>query len=276
MSESIFVSVVKFDEHSCFCEELTCPEVEIHIMKWYNKSIADREKLDNALINAAGRDGNPDKVKECFHKGMHVDAQFSSTLGAIHYASIYGRIHIVKYLVEKWHVDVNKKTKCGLTALHFASLEGHLVIVQYLLQDCHVDVSTVDNNGHTALHMASGKGRLDVVRWLVNGGGANVNAKSNEGHTALHSASQHGQLEIVRFFIKDCHVDVSIEDRHGYTASHLARNMGHMNIVRSLREKGDVGIPVSTIVERGEMAYGIFRSHNDIMFQSICLAPRKI
>lgn len=92
---------------------------------------------------------------------------------------------------------VNYSMSTTKDLLHRVSLYGRLDMVKFLVQKGS-DVNAVNNDGETALHYASFHNRLDVAKFLVEAG-ADVNAVNSDGETALDHASSNENIDIVKF-----------------------------------------------------------------------------
>jgi ankyrin repeat protein len=109
---------------------------------------------------------------------------------ALRWASFYGRLEVVQYLVEKG-ADVHAENE---DALRYASLYGHLEVVQFLVEKG-ADVHAQGESGD-ALGLASGNGQLAVVKYLVETGKADVHALDKG---TLQCASMCGYVEVVKY-----------------------------------------------------------------------------
>jgi ankyrin repeat protein len=91
-------------------------------------------------------------------------------LCGIHYMTwaIENGIDVIQYLdiLLKNDMDVNIQDIWGKTALIYASFYGRLEVVKYLVEDGKADVNIKTNTGWTALMLASKFGRLDIVKYL--------------------------------------------------------------------------------------------------------------
>jgi len=108
---------------------------------------------------------------------------------ALRWASAYGYLKVVKYLVSQG-ADV---TADDNYALQSASKDGYLKMVKYLVKHG-VDITTSDNY---AVQRASNNGHLKVVKYLVSQG-ADVTASDN---LAIQWASENGHLEVVKYLV---------------------------------------------------------------------------
>ncbi|CAB3375876.1 myotrophin-like [Cloeon dipterum] len=79
------------------------------------------------------KNGDLDSVKEIAEKNnVDINTAIDGRL-PIHYASDYGQLEVIKYLVSRG-ADVNAKDKHGITALLAAIWEGHTDCVKLLLE----------------------------------------------------------------------------------------------------------------------------------------------
>ena len=118
------------------------------------------------------------------------------------YASFFGRLEVVKYLIETCHVDTGAKAYDGQTALHNASGNGSLGIVIYLIETCFVDKDVKDNDGHTALHCASDNGHLEIVKYLIETCLIDTEAKDIYSQSAYDIAVTSNKSEIAQYLLK--------------------------------------------------------------------------
>lgn len=148
--------------------------------------------------------GNLDQVKDIVNRGINLKREIFHKW-AIHQASTYGHLDIVRYFVQDCQLDPTITSYCGISALHLACEFGFLGIIRYFVDECNVDAAMPGYDGRTALHVASEKGNLDTVRYLVLDRQVDATVTSNDGTTAFHLACRHGHLDSIRFFIQDCH-----------------------------------------------------------------------
>ena len=82
-------------------------------------------------------------------------------------AILRGNVSKIKYLLEKYHCDVNEKDDWGFSPLHYAAIEGNLDIVKFLVEDCHCDVNLKNYYGENVLSLAAESHNFDVVKYLI-------------------------------------------------------------------------------------------------------------
>lgn len=118
----------------------------------------------------------------------------------LHIAATYGKIEVVKYLIE-CGIDVNLNGGLGnCNALRNAAFEGYLDIVKVLYQNGAIlDVSNPNRN---PLFAAIYNGHYDIVKFLVENGidiTANYSIGKLDKVDAYEYARQFGQTEIANY-----------------------------------------------------------------------------
>ncbi len=73
---------------------------------------------------------------------------------------------MVRLLLARQDVEVNKSAADGATALMLASYKGHVEVVRLLLAHPDVDVNKADASGATALYIASQNGHVEKLLLL--------------------------------------------------------------------------------------------------------------
>ncbi len=87
---------------------------------------------------------------------------------ALHIAVYYGRIQILKYLIEDQGCNPASLGQDGTTPLHTAAQYKHLSIVQYLVTQHQVDSLLQDDEGYSPLHTACVGADLPIVKYIFN------------------------------------------------------------------------------------------------------------
>ena len=150
-------------------------------------------------------------------------------------AAKHGYTSIMDILLHCLKYDVNKQSHDGSTALMYASMFGRLETVRYLI-DQGANINVQDSDGNNALMHASINGEFDVVE-LLQQEGARMNCGDADGVTALMIASMNGSISIVEFLVN--HIDdIDARDEFGRTALLYACTSGSVDIVRCLMDKG--------------------------------------
>ncbi|CAK9253994.1 unnamed protein product, partial [Sphagnum jensenii] len=80
-------------------------------------------------------------------------------------AIISGYLDVTKVFLEKG-ADAKATNKDGNTPLHWAARYGKLEVVKYLVEEKGADAKAANNAGDTPLHWAARYGKLEVVKYL--------------------------------------------------------------------------------------------------------------
>ena len=165
----------------------------------------------------------------------------------LHSASLYGRLDIVRLLLDHGATS-NSKDKYGRTPLHLLArgeynLEQDRVRIAQLLLDRGADVNAQTEYGATPLHLASYLGRIDIARVLLDRG-ATANSKGRKGRTALHCVAQGRHLFStddaihVAQLLLERGADANAPDDDKRTPLHLASYHGKVEIAQVLLDGG--------------------------------------
>jgi ankyrin repeat protein len=178
-----------------------------------------------------------------YHEGA--DANFALSL-----------TKITRLLLEHG-ADVNAREFDRLTPLHVAARYGRIDVLRVLLEHCastlgvadddrktafHEHVGARDSEDKTPLHIVSespywgdpnvAPSLSNIVRLLLEYG-ADVNARRNDLFTPLHVAARYGRVELACILL-DHGANVAAEDEDGKTASEYASEMGRKEITKLL------------------------------------------
>ena len=117
-------------------------------------------------IIAAAKSGAVSIVAD-FINNMGVEEATKSNFAytAVASAILGGYLSIVKTIYDKTNISIDTTGKSGNTALMWASYYGNIDVVQYLLEN-EADFAVSNNNGETALSLARNAGNDDVVLLL--------------------------------------------------------------------------------------------------------------
>lgn len=186
---------------------------------------------------AASREGNYDSVKFLL-EGYDTEVNRRDAAGdtALIVAAEVCQSRIAQLLIEKG-AEVNAaNSRYGSTALTIAAgkCEDDPRVVRVLL-DNGADVHARDSGGDTPLLVAAKKGNEKMVEMLLEAG-AKVD-EPNRGYTALMIAARRGYGGIVNLLIGK-KADVNFQNEFGKTALSLARDYGQPQIVERLKKAG--------------------------------------
>jgi len=156
-------------------------------------------------------------------------------------AIMIGCTRMVRFLLEKHHVDVNARIRytddpniAEYIALIWAAEKGYTEIVNLLLKQPNIDINIKNCQGFTALMCAAEQGHKEVVKLLLGHPDINVNIQNNSGATALGHAAKNGHKEVVIQLLNHPNININIKTRFALTALDAARMSGHNDIVHIL------------------------------------------
>lgn len=116
-------------------------------------------------------------------------------------ACLYGRPHNVRVLLSGNNsVEVNTKSKEGMTAINYAALSGNIECLKILL-DNGAKIETTGKMRMTPLICAASKGHLEAVKYLLENG-AKINAKDKLKRNSLILAVRNGHLHIATILLR--------------------------------------------------------------------------
>ena len=104
-------------------------------------------------------------------------------------AAEYGKLDVVKYIMNNHKIDINLKKISGRTPLYTAATNDNIEVVKELVENgTNINIDAEDNEGMTPLLGSCFFARVEVIKYLVSKG-ANLKAKTNDGTNCLILAS---------------------------------------------------------------------------------------
>lgn len=188
-------------------------------------------------------------------------------------AAAAGHKEIVKLLLGRYDVDVNKRDDSGSTALFLAVQACHKDVVAVLLERKDIDINA-ESSGGSAFGAALGSGREDfaemlyardrtgggncrtalrhamenddtkTVKWLLTKDEIDVNATKGyiDDSTPLHIASANGFTETAKLLLARKDIIINATARYNNTPLHMAIKPGHTEIIKLLLTRKDINI----------------------------------
>ena len=191
------------------------------------------------LLFLAAENGRLKEVKRIVQNSEDKNPRDKNGWTPLHFASRYGHLNIVKFLVP-FLSDKNPKSGAQfheITPLHQAATFGKLHIIEYLCQQIEGDINPSNSHGGTVLHWAAQYGHLDVVCFytntLTNPNPESLTNNQFRGRTPLHCAALKGHLPVVKHICRLLQ-DKNPKDSNGQTPLHLAAYWGHLEVVKYL------------------------------------------
>ena len=178
-------------------------------------------------IHDAARQGNLEEVMRLIQEDPEIVNDIDEIdYTALHWASYYGHVEVVSYLLDQG-ANVDKKDIIGNTALMDAFNMGHLEVVELLLSRG-ADPTICDYGGRTPLMMASNEGHVDVVRCLVRNKAvrATIDTQDWYGRTALWYACDRNWTEVLKLLV-EVGANPIVADSDGRTPLDIAKDAGH-------------------------------------------------
>ena len=175
-----------------------------------------------------------------FHEKLSNDIQIKTMFQMLCYASFHNDPTRLSVIQEYWskYQSLDYSTS---TPLHYASYYGNLAIVKYLVNErlCEVDIKNI--NDETALHLACISPApeaitYEIVTVLINNAESDYNEVNSDGLSPLMLAIKHSKSNIAWYLIVECHCDLTVKNLRGETALDLACALGNANIVNLIVE----------------------------------------
>ncbi len=156
----------------------------------------------------------------------------------LHNAVYNDDVELVKKILKQNNIDIDAKSKAGISPLHIAVKNRDLKIVKILIKNG-ADVDIQDNNGLTPLHYAIAQRRYNIVKYLIFND-ADINIKNSYGITPLHQAAFTGDMKTIELLI-NAGADVFAKNYLGNTPSDIAKAKKRYRIADYLyhMEKGE-------------------------------------
>jgi len=154
-------------------------------------------------------------------------------LEPIHLAAKSGHADIVKLLVEKYNIPIDRESNVTRsTALQEAMAAGRVDVMRTLVE-LGADLNTPTGvGGNTALHLAVRNGELAAAENLLQAG-ANVDPRNDRRQTPLHLAALDGDEAMIGLLLR-FNADRTAKDMRGKTAADLAYDEGFDSISEQL------------------------------------------
>lgn len=120
----------------------------------------------------ACRIGNLKKVKDyLYFHDFDINTQNELGYTGLHYACFYGKIKIVKYLIEELGADLEMMNLSNSTPFLVAVENNQYNVVKYLLNIA--DISIFDKFGYNALHKAIYNNNIQMIKLLMSANDGN-------------------------------------------------------------------------------------------------------
>jgi ankyrin repeat protein len=216
--------------------------------------IEAKTTVGDTALDIACRNGHLEVVKLLVAAGARINPGATDVRGALASATLGGKLHVFKYLVEEAGADERWAGGGGMAPLIWAASIGQADIVKYLLGRQGINIDAKTDSGHSALSMACRSGHLKVVKLLV-AAGARVESQAQDDPGALASAILGGKRDVVTYLMEEAGPDERHTGHDGVTPLMCAVEKGDPDIVKYLL--GRPGIDVEARDGRGQGALDI-------------------
>lgn len=162
----------------------------------------------------------------------------------LYWAVVYGKLNVVRELIERCGFSPKFVTESGKTLLHVACSRGHVDVAKYLVCTHHLEPTATHKDGSTPLVAACYNGRLEVAKFLIEELGCDATLFSETEGSLLHVVCSKGQLKLARYLVNTHCLDPTVAMGYGETPVHLASSDGHLDVVKYLAEELDCALQV--------------------------------
>ncbi len=158
----------------------------------------------------------------------------SSEPSPLYYATLYGYLDVVEYLIKTYQQDPNKSRGGRGTPLQAAVVLGHIEIANFLLEH-NADVNARDKYIPTPLHIAVESGNRSMIQLLINHR-ADMNALE-QGFSPLHMALRSKKFDVAELLVKGG-ADVNVRDKFNLTPLYNTLEIGKLETAQLLLDHG--------------------------------------
>ena len=188
----------------------------------------------------------------------------------LHSACTSGQLDVAKFLVDKNKVNLySSESRYQESPLDTAAQYGRMKIVKYLVENMECIIEHSKENENTAIHSAAWGGALDVLKYFIEERKCSPSCKGRKGRTPLHSACYSGKSDVVDYLVDQHRVDVSRKDHDGATPLHLAAKGGHLIVVKQLVRKYRCNHNITDIAGKTPLDHAFARNNSTVKYLSV-------
>jgi ankyrin repeat protein len=126
----------------------------------------------------------------------------------------------------------------GWNALHYASIYGDVSNIEWILDNSTIDINSVNNEGCTSIIRAIELANWDAAKLLLARGADLSKGVDEAGRNALHIAAKDNEIEKLEWVVKNSTIDVNSRDTEGNTPLAEAIRFGEFDNAKCLLENG--------------------------------------
>lgn len=179
--------------------------VNLAVIKAFEKHGLDLKKKytakndANILLLAVGSDTDYSITNYLISKGISIQSVDNKGNNAFDYAVKYGKVNVLKKLVEK---GVKYSDKDLIYAAQGAFRKANKIdVFQYLVDDLKIKPTVTSESGENVLHyIVSKSNQDDIITYFIDKG-VNINQESKEGNTPFMNAAGGKSFEVVEMML---------------------------------------------------------------------------
>ncbi|UCE48728.1 MAG: ankyrin repeat domain-containing protein [Phycisphaerales bacterium] len=179
---------------------------------------------------------------------------------SMHEAVAKGDIEQVSSIISQG-VDINARTRAGVTPLHQAAKWGQKAVIELLLaQGASIDAR--DSSGYTPLHHAVSRGRQEVTDLLISKG-AYIDATSKDGNSLVFAAMSADETDSAQ---SSSIARLLVSKGAGVSPIHWAAFVGDVEKVQELLRQGvDVDSRNARLDDGTPLYFAVTGAHEEVI-----------
>ena len=151
----------------------------------------------------------------------------------LHNAISTNQEEMVKFFLDTCKVDINIKTRDGLSLMAFSAKFGSDEMLEFLNTNYKLDYNEIFDHRHI-LFLSVENRNLPGLSYFLDKKNIDPNIKDDRGWTPMHVAAYFGHLIIIEYLIEEKSCSPFIKDNDGFTPSMIAEKKNHLDIVEYL------------------------------------------
>lgn len=235
--------------------------VNLDVIKAFEKHGLDLKKTypakndANILLLAVGSDTDFNITNYLIAKGLSIQSVDNKGNNAFDYAVKYGKVNVLKKLVEK---GVKYSDKDLFFAAQGAFRKANKIdVFQYLVDDLKIKPTVTNESGENVLHyIVSKNNQDDIITYFFNKG-VNINQPDKDGNTPFIGAAKSKETKLLTLLLPKVK-NINVINAKGQSALSMAVTNGSPETIKLLLEKGaDINIKDK---EGNNLAYYLIQS----------------